>query len=123
MRWKYFNINEMKCSHCGDCQMDEEFMEKLDFLRECYGKPLVVTSAYRCPSHPIEAKKAKGGTHTTGKAVDFAVSHEAAHELLTLALQMGFMGIGVQQKGSGRFLHLDLCSTSDGFNRPTVWSY
>lgn len=123
MAWKYFSIDEMKCRHCGDCQMDVEFMKKLDFLRECYDKPLTVTSGYRCPAHPIEAKKSKAGAHSTGKAADLAVSRGEAHELLTLAMQMGFTGIGVQQKGSGRFLHLDMCTDSEMSPRPTVWSY
>jgi zinc D-Ala-D-Ala carboxypeptidase len=39
---------------------------------------------------------------------------------LRLAFKLGFTGIGVQQKGSGRFIHLD---TMEGGTRPTVWSY
>jgi hypothetical protein len=36
-----------------------------------------------------------------------------------IAMEAGFTGIGVQQKGTGRFLHLD---TLEGDLRPTVWS-
>jgi zinc D-Ala-D-Ala carboxypeptidase len=36
-----------------------------------------------------------------------------------MALEAGFTGIGVQQKGTGRFLHLDTLENL----RPTVWSY
>jgi hypothetical protein len=35
-------------------------------------------------------------------------------------MELGFTGIGVQQKGTGRFIHVDL---TVGQNRPTVWSY
>ena len=28
-----------------------------------------------------------------------------------------------QQKGGGRFIHLDNLSTEDGFARPNIWSY
>jgi len=85
-----------------------------------YGKPMKVSSGYRDPSHPIEAKKASPGFHTTGRAVDIAVSGADAVKLLTLALQVGFTGIGVQQKGGGRFIHLDDVVS---LTRPNIWSY
>jgi hypothetical protein len=65
----------------------------------------------------------KGGAHTTGKAADIGVERGEAYEVLKLALEIGFTGIGVAQKGSGRFLHLDICEPEDGMIRPTVWSY
>ena len=34
-----------------------------------------------------------------------------------------FLGIGFQQKGSGRFIHLDMASAEYGILRPTIWSY
>jgi len=125
MSWKsdYFTTEEMACSHTGLEKMDSEFMSLLTELRVAYAKPMVVTSAYRDPTHPIEAKKKTPGAHATGKAVDIAVDRGDAWELLHLAMAMGFTGIGVQQKGGGRFLHLDTCTKDDGMMRPTVWSY
>ena len=79
-----------------------------------------ITSGYRCPKHPIEAKKATPGAHSTGLACDIGVSGSEAHQVLSLAMELGFTGIGVQQKGTGRFIHVDL---TVGQNRPTVWSY
>ena len=67
--------------------------------------------------------KLRKRAHTTGKAADIAVSREDAFHLLSLALSKGFTGIGVQQKGSGRFIHLDTIENSEGRPRPTVWSY
>jgi zinc D-Ala-D-Ala carboxypeptidase len=102
-----FSAQEFNCSHCGQNEMKPEFMAKLQKLRETYGAPMKVTSGYRCPQHPIEAKKASPGAHASGLACDIGVQGEEAHRLLALALEAGFTGIGVQQKGSGRFLHLD----------------
>jgi zinc D-Ala-D-Ala carboxypeptidase len=79
-----------------------------------------ITSGYRCPKHPIEAKKAAPGAHSTGLACDIGVSGSEAYQVLSLAMELGFTGIGVQQKGTGRFIHVDL---TVGQNRPTVWSY
>jgi uncharacterized protein YcbK (DUF882 family) len=104
--------------------MSPEFMDALDELREAYGKPLRVTSGYRCPEHPIEARKTSAGAHSTGKAIDLAVDRGEAYEVLKIAMAMGvFTGIGVQQKGSGRFIHLDTCEEPKMSPRPTVWSY
>jgi hypothetical protein len=50
-------------------------------------------------------------------AVDLGVQGAEAVAVLRLALGLGFTGIGVQQKGAGRFLHLDLR------REPTIWSY
>lgn len=100
--------------------MQPEFMAKLQALRTAYGKPMRITSGFRCAEHPIEAKKAQPGAHASGCACDVGVEGADAHRLLTLALQLGFSGIGVQQKGGGRFIHLDILTSGV---RPTVWSY
>lgn len=126
MTWSspFFTEEEMRCQ-CGCDQdgMHSEFMEKLTSLRADWGQPMVVTSAYRCPNHPIEAKKAKPGAHASGRAVDIAVQGEDAYKLLCAALGHGFTGIGVNQKGSARFIHLDDLTRDEGWPRPTIWSY
>jgi uncharacterized protein YcbK (DUF882 family) len=114
---KYFTEAEFACKHCNVAKMDQAFIDKLNQLRDKYGKPLTISSGYRCPDHPIEAKKTVSGMHSTGKAADVAVQGEEALAVLSLAMQLGFTGIGVQQKGNGRFIHLD-CR-----DKPTIWSY
>ncbi len=118
-----FERSELACQHCGRAEMDEDFMWRLQDLREAYGKPMRITSGYRCPEHPIEARKSKPGAHTTGRAVDVGVARGDAYALMRLAMRMGFTGVGVQQKGDGRFVHLDDLTSKEGWPRPTVWSY
>lgn len=115
-----FTESEFRCSHCGEVAMQPAFMAKLQDLRTIFGKPMKVTSGYRCPAHPIEQKKAAPGAHTSGCAADIGVQDTDAYRLLKLAFAMGFTGIGVQQKGGGRFIHLDTLSAPP---RPNVWSY
>tara|TARA_R100000697_G_scaffold232_2_gene597 strand:+ start:247 stop:564 length:318 start_codon:yes stop_codon:yes gene_type:complete len=105
--------------------MDSDFVSKLNDLRMAYGKPMKINSGFRDVTHPIEAKKSSPGAHTTGKAADISVSRGDAFYLLSLALQKGFTGIGIAQKGSGasRFLHLDTIENSSERPRPTIWSY
>ena len=121
---KYFSRPELSCSHCGDCNMEQTFLDELDNLREAFGKPMKLSSAYRCIEHPVEIKKAKGGAHTKGRAVDVLVNTEDAFKLLRIATTMNFTGIGFSQKGDhgSRFIHLDNL-TGPEFTRPTVWSY
>ena len=119
----YFNQHEFTCSHTGKCDMDSNFINKLNELRVAFGKPMRITSGFRDVTHPIEAKKSSPGAHTTGQAADIAVSREDAIDLLSLALTRGFTGIGIQQKGSGRFIHLDTLKNSPERPRPTIWSY
>ena len=45
-----------------------------------------------------------------------------AIELIALAAGLGFTGIGVQQKGGSRFIHLDDVP-ADVLPRPAIWSY
>jgi len=115
-----FTDDELRCK-CGCGELNPhtvfiEFMAKVQTLRTQYGKPLGVTSAYRCPKHPIEAKKETAGQHSIA-AIDLSVSRTDAHEVIRLAMLLGFTGLGVDQKGDSRLIHLD----SRGV--PTVWSY
>lgn len=100
---------------------DRWFMEKIEELRVRVGFSLPVTSAARCPTHNNKTSKTGlQGPHTTGMAIDLGVDRKNAYIVLKTALEMGcFTGIGVNQKGSGRFIHLD--TIQDG--RPTIWSY
>ncbi|WP_250546800.1 D-Ala-D-Ala carboxypeptidase family metallohydrolase [Stutzerimonas nitrititolerans] len=124
--WPNFSYAELRCK-CGRCgsdgtEMDPAFMDKLQQLRERFGQAMRLSSAYRCPAHPVEAKKAQPGEHCTGKAVDVAIQGAGALALLGLALELGFTRIGVQQKGGGRFLHLGT-SAGGRFPSPAIWSY
>lgn len=122
---KYFKIEEFACKHCGQIRMDPFFLERVDRLREFYGKPLTVTSGYRCPVHNAAVSSTgTTGPHTTGHAADFLVARGEALELLRVAINMkAFTGIGINQKGAGRFLHLDDLPNKPGQPRPTIWSY
>ena len=126
MSWqsKYFSFDEMKCKcGCDQAPMDQEFMDLLDTIRESLGKPLIISSGYRCPNHPIEKKKIKPGAHATGKAADIAVSGGDAQRVLLAAMILEVNRLGVQQKGSGRFIHVDVATETDGFPTPALWSY
>ena len=122
-KYKNFTAKEFACSHCGANEMQAEFMDMLQTLRLQFNKPIVITSGYRCEQHPNEINKLQRGAHTYGCAADIAVQGADAYNLLHLAFERGFSGIGVQQKGASRFIHLDNCKSGNGLLRPAVWSY
>jgi zinc D-Ala-D-Ala carboxypeptidase len=120
-RYPNFKASEFKCSHCGSEGIRVELVTKLQAMRAEYAKPMKITSGYRCPQHPAEATKSVPGAHSLGLAADIAVQGSEAHRILELAFKHGFTGIGVQQKGSGRFIHVDIATNE--LPRPAVWSY
>jgi len=120
-KYPNFKAAEFACQHCNAQGIKEELVAKIQQLRTAYGKPLRITSGYRCPKHPVEARKTAPGAHALGLAADIGVEGAEAYKVLKIALELGFTGIGVQQKGSGRFLHLDI---RDGqLPTPSIWSY
>jgi zinc D-Ala-D-Ala carboxypeptidase len=120
-KYPNFSAKEFQCSHCGANGIKEELVAKLQEMRTKYGKPMKITSGYRCPQHPIEARKTVPGAHALGLAADIGVEGAEAHRILQLAFELGFTGIGVQQKGTGRFIHVDI--RKGELPGPVVWSY
>ena len=135
-RWPNFSVKELRCSHTGEGWLDPVALDRLQGLRNKVG-PRTITSAYRAPPHPIEAKKKdpdgnpRPGAHSTGKAFDVHCSGQKALAVVTAALAddegLAFTGLGVKQSGSRdkRFIHLDCIEAEDNFHvpRPTIWSY
>jgi zinc D-Ala-D-Ala carboxypeptidase len=113
---KYFNESEFK----EFSKMNSNLLEKLDNLREVYGYPIKLTSTYRSPDHPIEAKKSKPGEHAYGAAVDIAcVGGEATFKLVKAAIEVGFTRIGISRKNN--FVHVGI--GYEGAPPITIWTY
>lgn len=123
--FKYSEFDQHGAPGSGAAHMNKLFLSMLDALREKLGFPLIVTSGYRSPEY--NAKVSETGTtgpHTTGKAADIAVSGQQAYTLIKTALELGFTGIGISQKGASRFVHLDILADGEqGAPRPRIWSY
>ncbi len=102
----HFTVDEFRCKCCGKIHMNEDFIIKLCKIRKELGLPITLSSAYRCPEHPEEAKK-KGAYwqgHVEGRAIDVkyqAKSYRA--KLIRIAYRHGMKGIGI----SNSFVHLD----------------
>lgn len=108
-RAKWFSDAEMAC-RCCDCLplsgMDERLMRLLDKLRDKWGKPIYVTSGYRCRAHNFDVGGVTGSYHCMAKAVDIIPPEGVeCHELAAVAMDLGFDGIGLYSDDG--FVHLD----------------
>ena len=114
-----FPKSEFDCKHTGLNEMKPEFMSKLQELRKRYGRPLKITSGYRHPTHPIEARKgSKTGEHTFGTCADVScTSGSDRFELIRLALEVGFTRIGIAKT----FVHLGI--GHETLPKNVIWDY
>ena len=113
--FKHFELNEFDCQETGRNRMDNQFIHDLDDLREACDFSFVITSGYRDPSHSIEAKKSKPGTHAQGIAADIKVANGSQRmAVVAEAVKLGFTGIGVAKS----FVHVDKRTTT-----PVLWCY
>ena len=123
----HFQEPEMQCQcGCGRADMDADFMEALQAIRQALGT-LRVSSGFRCPEYNARVSTTgQTGPHTTGRAVDLQVMGGRAYALIAVAQAHGMTGLGISQKGARatRFVHLDNLQASDtGGMRPWLWSY
>lgn len=98
--------------------LDPRMKEFIAHLEVAVGRELQITSGYRGPDHPIEAKKSKPGEHSTGLAVDVVGGTPSQFlEIAGEAYKLGCKRIGVSRKSG--FIHLGLDDT-----RPSsLWTY
>jgi len=123
--WEYFTEDELRCKGTDECNMDSQFMITLEALRHEFNEPMIISSGYRDLSYNQVIGGAKNSPHLYGKAVDVVISGKKAYRLIKLAIQYGFTGIGVSQRGQHekRFIHIDTMENSDIHPRPWIWSY
>lgn len=106
---KYFTDDEFACK-CGCNEMPEggmhpRLIEVLDAMREALGKPLIVTSGYRCPMHNEAVGGVPNSFHVQGVAADVTYEGVDVHHLGKLAEAAGADGIGIY---AGGWVHVDV---------------
>ncbi len=110
-----FNSNEFDCHGNGCCSqtlINETLVEYLQKIREHFGKPITITSGYRCPTHNRRIGGATGSRHSKGDAADIVVSGVSSREVAKYAESVGIKGIGLYETASdGHFTHIDTRTT------------
>lgn len=119
----HFTLSELSCPRTGEYYHDPEFLWRLERLRHLNGdKPLIINSAHRSNVHNAAVGGAPLSQHKK-IAVDIRLSGHDPGQLRQLAIQCGFLGIGMART----FLHLDLrrpiMNTAFPRDRLTEWYY
>lgn len=96
-----FSTHEFRCKHCGALRgPTEALLDVLQRLRDRVGRPLIIVSGYRCPTHNTRVGGATRSRHLAGDAADIPPAYvtEAG------ARAAGAVGIGVRD---GWVVHID----------------
>ena len=89
-----FTLAEFACRCCGAAKIDPGLVQKLQALRDRIGKPIAITSGYRCPAHNRAVGGAAQSQHMRGTAADIVVKGLAPATVADHAEAIGFGGIG-----------------------------
>jgi len=114
---RYFKAEEFACRHCEKVKIESRLIELLDALREHMGKPIVITSAYRCHVHNRRIGGVPNSAHVRGYAVDVKCTNSLDRQkMLEFLLSRGVERIGIHPA----FIHFDLDPNKPS---PRVWLY
>ena len=116
---KYFSEQEFKncIPSCSIEDMDKEFLELLDELREQAGIPLILNCAYRSKEWDLKKGRSGNSSHTKGKAVDIKCTNSnSCYKIIKAALELNIKRIGVGKN----YIHID----NDGsLPQEVIWNY
>lgn len=117
---KNFNSSEFACPCCGQVEMDDQFMTRLQTIRTTLNKPMRITSGFRCIKRNAEVGGSRNSAHLRGQAADFTcVNSRDRFIIISTAIQIGITRIGI----GATFLHLDTADETTGHPSSMVWHY
>ena len=112
---KNFQYKEFDCHGKGCCSttiIDEKLVEYVQRIRDHFGKPITITSPYRCEVHNRRVGGATKSYHMQGKAADIVVQGVSSREVAKYAESIGILGIGLYETSAdGYFTHIDTRTT------------
>ena len=110
-----FNSSEFDCHGSGCCSstlVDDKLVTYLQQIREHFGKPVNISSGYRCATHNRNIGGATNSRHSKGQAADIYISGVTPAEIAKYAESIGILGIGLYETNSdGFFVHVDTRET------------
>lgn len=113
-----FKSTEFDCNGKGCCNktlIDEKLVEYLQAIRDHFGKPVKISSSYRCEIHNPKVGGVKSSLHLKGMAADITIEGVSPVEVAKYAESIGIKGIGLYDTSKdGHFVHIDT-RTKKGF--------
>lgn len=110
---EHFNSYEFRCGlgrpcACTTILIDDKLIDFLEQIRQHFGQPITITSAYRCENYNRSIGGAVGSRHSKGQAADIVVKGVSPREVAKYAESIGVLGIGLYETASdGYFTHID----------------
>jgi len=101
---RFFCLDEFECPCCHRVMLHLVLLRKLSALRQAIGRPLIISSGYRCKKENRRVHGVKTSYHLFGFAADVTVPSMKMSDLLKYAERIAFGGIGIYDN----FLHLDI---------------
>lgn len=119
---EHFKIEELAC-RCG-CGMgmtwaeyDESLLILLDRIRGLLGRPVRITSGYRCATHNAASGGKPNSEHIIGAAADiFVADDDERYDLLVTVLALKVKRVGIARG----FIHVGV---SRRHPAPRAWIY
>ena len=103
-----FKIKEFKCNDGSDIvKIDLKLAALLQDIRDYFGKPVIISSAYRTSSYNKKVGGSSGSLHLFGQAADISITGITPREIARYAESLGVKGIGLYST----FVHVDTRST------------
>lgn len=100
---KHFKMNEFVCRCCGECNMDMDFLLRLDKARMIADTPFNINSGYRCRKYNLEVGSTSEN-HPSGHAADIeCLTSQKRIKMLRGLILAGFNRIGIRKD----FIHAD----------------
>lgn len=110
-----FQYKEFDCHGSGCCSktiIDEKLVAYVQKIRDHFGKPVTITSPYRCEVHNRRVGGATKSYHMQGRAADIVVQGVSSREVAKYAESIGILGIGLYETSAdGYFTHIDTRTT------------
>lgn len=127
---EHFRAQEFAC-RCGGkrcpvngpykgTSVSPDLLKALEKIRATAGgRPITITSGFRCANHPVEAAKHSPGFHTKGLAADIKVKGLSPEAMYAIAEKIPeIKGIGVDDRAFG-YIHVDVRN----WKNRAVWAY
>lgn len=106
-----FRSTEFDCHGVGCCNetlVDMQLVEYLQKIRDHFGKPIIISSGYRCERHNRSVGGATASKHKAGMAADIMIAGVSPSEVAKYAESIGVKGIGLYETAKdGYFVHID----------------
>jgi len=96
--------------------MDMKLIYKLQKVRDAVGRPMPITSGYRCPTHNTSIGGVQNSSHTKGLAADISCTTSTGRGQLLAPISQQFDRVGI----ADTFIHADIDLTKP---MPSVWLY